>query len=424
MTAAIVLGPSVRERAGRREALRCPALRRHLGLQAVGQIADATVLVALTAVLVLRTTGWHSATELITGLLLAVMPAVLSLPIAWRVADTDCRVRSLSRVHAVRAGIAVAAAIVLVVPNRTLGLAICGLIAAAQAITGSLRAAALPSTVPSPRLAAASSLAVLTGKAAGVAGIALAAASGFIASWIPFVAGACLHSATAVCYGRWRDQLGRPSPEMHAARPAPETVVVPHRHRQVRSVVMLRGITGAATMLFAVVTDRRLGLGDSAYALAIGASSTGMLVGAVIGPVWYRHRHHSAVAHLLPVAAIAAVLIGCAIPGLVTSAAAIVGLAAVSAACRLEADAVVLSAVEDRRGRSFAIYDASFQVAFVVGACLAAASPASPRSSFQVLSLALAATLTAGWLLSSRTVSSPIASMDGDRLDPRTERSR
>ncbi|MFZ4719320.1 MAG: hypothetical protein ACOYMR_07830 [Ilumatobacteraceae bacterium] len=398
MNAAILVDTRVPARSGRREALRCHALRRHLALQAVGQSADATALVTIAAVLVLRTTQWHSVAELVMGLLLAVMPAVLSLPLAWRIADTECRVRRLSTVHAVRAVIAAAAAVVLVVPNRTLGLAICGVMAAAQAVTGSLRAAALPSTVPPSRIAAASSLAVLTGKASGVLGIGLAASTGFVAVWIPFVVAASLHVAASVGYARWRHEHGdRSSGERPVAAP-PSLVSSP----QVLMVVGLRGITGAATMLFAVLADRRLGLGDRGYALAIGASSAGMLLGAFLGPVWYRHRGTSPVAHLLPAAAVLTVLLGSVVSGVTTSALVIVGLAAVSAAARLEADAVVLREVEDRRGRSFAVYDASFQVAFVAGACLAATNPAPPRLTFQLLALGLALLLAASWHMSSR----------------------
>jgi hypothetical protein len=369
---------------GRAEAIRCRVLQRHLVLQGTGQAADAAAAATIAGVVMYKAANWRSPSELAVGLMLAMLPTILSLPIAWRVADAHRRVLTLAWAQLARAVICAAGLLVLVTDSRTVGFAVIGVMTAAQAVTGSLRSAALPRAVHGSRLVAASSLCALTGKVAGTIGAATALGLSLVQPGIVFVAAAAAHVVSSIGYLSWHIDLGG---RATASEPAPDLQrawhQLCHRRSAVRAAVLAVGgrcLLGATAMLFAIHADRRFGLGPAGYAAAIGLCASGVFCGAAFGPSWMRRTAGRAWARNLGRCVVVVALVAAMVPTLVTSALVVFLLSTLFGVLRLQADAAVLSVIDDvDRGRFFATYDASYQLAFLVGAVGAAVSPLPSR---------------------------------------------
>jgi hypothetical protein len=379
MTAAIITRPDPLH-VGRVEALRCEILRRHLLLQGTAQAADAATTATIAGLLMFKTTQWRSPSELAMALVLTLLPAVLSVPIAWHVADKPRRQAILGRTHVVRSIICLAGLLVVPTASQTVGFVLIGLMPAAQAVSSSVRAAALPYVVPSSRLVAANSLCTLVAKAAGCTGALLAVTLGHFDPTLVFVTAATLHLLAAGGYLTWRADLGGRAvddptgPRLRRAW----TNVVHHEHASASALLAIatRCLLGAEVMLLAINGDRRYGLGPAGYAGAIGICATGVFCGSVVGPSWSRRTGGRRWARRAVQLAVVAALVASLTPTLGTAATAVFLFSAAFGALRNRADATVMTAVHDLdRGRFFALYDATYQVAYLLGAVAAAVSP-------------------------------------------------
>ena len=366
--------------AGRVEALRSATLRRHLVLQGTAQAADAATTVTIATLLVLDTASWRSPTELATALILALLPAALSVPIAWHVADAPRRAGTLARMHLVRAVICLSGPMVLFSSGRTVGFIIIGLMTGAQSVSSSVRAAALPFIVPNARLLAANSLCTFAAKVAGTVGASAALVLGRIEPASVFVAAATLHVVSAIGYVTWRIDLGgrcpagANSPNLRRAwgRLMSDDVAA----RSALTAVGGRGLLGAAVMLLAISADRHYGLGSAGYAAAIGICAAGAFCGSAIGPSWSRRVAGRNWARRAGQLALGAALVASVTPTMGTEGGVVFLFAVVCGAMRNRADTTAMSAIDDvDRGRFYAIYDASYQVTYLLGAVGAALSP-------------------------------------------------
>ncbi len=380
---------------GRAEAIRCRVLQRHLVLQGTGQAADAAAAATIAGIVMYKAASWRSPSELAVGLMLAMLPTILSLPIAWRVADAHRRVLTLAWAQLARAVICAAGLLVLFTDSRTVGFAVIGVMTAAQAVTGSLRSAALPRAVHGSRLVAASSLCALTGKVAGTIGAATALGLSLVQPGIVFVAAAAAHVVSSVGYLSWHIDLGG---RATASEPAPDLRrawrQLCHHGSTINAVLLAVGgrcLLGATAMLFAIHADRRYDLGPAGYAAAIGLCASGVFCGTAFGPSWLRRTAGRAWARILGRCVVLVALVAAVVPTLATSASVVFLLSAVFGVMRLRADAAVLSVIDDvDRGRFFATYDASYQLAFLVGAVCAAVSPIPARADGLAVLAALA----------------------------------
>ena len=367
-------------RSGRVDALRCPMLRRHLLLQAAAQAADAAITITVATLLVLQTASWRSPTELATALIFALLPAALSLPIAWHVADAPHRSNTLASTQFVRAIICLAGLFVLFSSERTVGFIIIGLMTGAQSVSCSVRAAALPYIVPGGRLLAANSLCTLCAKFAGSAGVATALVLGRLHPATVFIAAAMLHVVSAVGYSTWSTDLGgrcstgATAPNLRRAwrQLAGDDLAT----RAAFTAVGGRCLLGAGVMLLAISADRHYGMGSAGYAAAIGVSAAGAFCGSAIGPTWSRRAAGRRWARRAGQLVLATAFVASLTPTMGTAAAVVFLFAVVVGALRTRADTTVMSAIDDvDRGRFFSLYDASYQVAYLIGAVTAALSP-------------------------------------------------
>ncbi len=378
--AIVMTGPREVAHSGRVEALRCAVLRRHLLLQGTAQVADAATTITIATLLVLETASWRSPTELATALIFALLPAALCLPIAWHVADAPDRSSTLARTHLVRAAICLSGLMVLLSSDRMVGFVIIGLMTGAQSVSSSVRAAALPFIVPNSRLLAANSLCTLSAKVAGTLGVAAAIVLGHVHPSTVFVAAALLHVVATIGYATWNIDLGgrcitgATAPNLRRAWR--QLMSDEFAARSAFAAVGGRGLLGAAVMMLAISADRHYGMGSAGYAAAIGICAAGALCGSAIGPSWSRRAAGRKWARRTGQIALVAALVASLTPTMGTSAAVVFIFAVMFGALRNRADTTVMSAIDDvDRGRFFAIYDASYQVTYLLGAVSAALSP-------------------------------------------------
>ena len=385
----------VGRQASRPEALRCGIVRRHLGLQALGQIADAAVALTLTRLLLLEM-GGANASDVTAGIAVSVMPAVLSLPIAWAIADSLRRNASLAIAHLARSLIALAAVFVPLTSSRAIGFAIIAAITAAQTVTGNLRSASLGHAVASSRLVAANSLAAVTGKIAGAIGLGLVVMLHFTTPFILFGTAAVLHLAAAAGYHTWTTDLGGHDSESlsvrHVVAHASRALLHPLAFRVVPVTIALRAVQGASMMAFVTVLERRYGAGSVTTTAAVGVTSGGVFMGMLLAPNYWRIHRNPTVRRLATVVLLVSTVAAATIPTAGFCLASQFVVSMMFGALRVRADAAMQSGLEPQaRGRVVAVYDATYHVAFVLGAVLSVANPYAGRQPSLGLTLALGA---------------------------------
>lgn len=369
--------------ASRPEALRCSVVRRHLGLQGLGQIADAAVAVTL-ARLLLAEAASPTSNDVTTAIVTSVIPAVVSLPLAWLLADSLRRNTSLAATQVTRALISIAAMLVPLTSSRAVGFAFIAAITAAQTVTGSLRAASVGHTVERSRLVAANSLAAVTGKAAGALGLALVFTLNFLGPLIVFSAAAALHLAAAVGYVTWSADLGGKTHHTASTRQVARHAFHLSRHPGTLGVVpgtmVLRAVQGASLVTLVSLVEHSAHQQSIATAAVLAATSTGAFIGMAAASTFWRvsrarSMRLSCVIGLLALVAIAAVH-----PSVSTCLPAQFALSMAFGTLRVRADAAVQANCEGAsRGRVVAAYEACYHVAFVTGAVLASANPFAGR---------------------------------------------
>lgn len=372
------LAPPLRS-ATRPEALRCGVIRRHLLLQCAGQVADAAAALSLARLLLLKVSS-PSTGDVTAAITASVVPAVLSLPLAWLVADSLRRRTSLASAHVIRSLIVATAVLVSITGSRVLGLGIIAATTAAQTVTGNLRSASLGHAVPKDRLVAAYSLSAFIGKAAGVLGLGLGLGLHIVGPNAVFVGAALLHVVTAVGYITWSTDLGGRSPSVvtvtNVARAAADVCRRAGGGRVVPMAIALRAVQGASMVTLVSLFERRLDHGLVTTSAVLMATSTGVFVGTQLLPMrgrWGGPRYLRVPGVTGILAALGAVTLVPMVPfHLLTQ----FVLSAVFGSMRVRADVAVQATCETaNRGRIHATYEAAYHVAFVTGASLATLSP-------------------------------------------------
>jgi hypothetical protein len=375
-------------------------------LQGLSQTADAVTALTVTRFLMveLRSTAPR---DLLVALLVSMGPAVLCLPVAWAVADSGCRMRLLATTQLLRAGVSAGAVVALLTSSPALGYTVIGLMTALQTIAASMRSAVLPRAVPTTRLIAANSLCAITGRMAGLLGIALVVGLRVVDQRIVLVVAAVLHSLSAYGYLSWRLELGghRAASSMRdLAREVRSLRHMPGAGGVVPTALALRTMQGAVALAAATSVPQRSS-STTVNATMLGIVAVGTFTGTVLAPNLAAMAQRRNIPSGTTTWAAALLLsAGAFMPQLPARLSLLLMLSVGFGIARLHADTVVQSVVSDHAlGRTLATYDASYQVAFVAGAALVGvAHMAAPEGFPTAGPIVLVAIIVLAPLLSAR----------------------
>ena len=381
LTMAATIGAPGLAPAGVARRERTTSLSGFLITQGLGQGADAAVTLTLAHLVVFSIENGATPATVVKALLTAVLPSLVSLPVAELVSDRCRRHRTLAVVQVARAVVALAAIAVPLTGSARLGYVTVMALMSVAGISHAVRSAALPHVVAPHRLVVANSWASLTGKIAGSTGALAVLAIGRHHPVAMLVVAGAVHLIGAARYAAWPGDLGGGAPtSVHGMaevlRRAAQLITRAPVRRPVLSAIARRALQGATLMAFVVIADERLHLGTSGYATAIAAAAIGTVAGTtVVAPLL--RRHSCTWLELVTWgAAAASLLVAGAMLSLISGVVALVVLAATFQAARLVADSAVQLAVgDDALGRVYSLYDASYHVAMLLGAAVAFSLP-------------------------------------------------
>ena len=353
----------------RRQLLRFADVRRFVGGQGPSQVADAMMTVVLAQHLLFMKSDGPTVARLMQTVAAALVPLVVAGPLAGVVADRVSRRGILVGGQLVRVAIALSMAGVIAADGQTPLLVLWGASLCLNRVMYTARSVSVRHVVRLHELVAMDSLLLTLGGVSGAVGGSLGLGGVQLVGGFTLVVAALIHVVSAVNYARVRAHLGGGSDHTIADwSDAREKLSEPKFVYAIASTSAHRFLSGAMFSIVLLVIDASTAGSASGYALAAGVCGTGTLAGSATAEWFNEHFPRRSLAVLTYSFSAVALCAALAADSRNTYAACLFACAFLFQNLRVCTDATIqTNAARGAGGRTFAIYDLSYNLAYLAG---------------------------------------------------------
>jgi MFS family permease len=353
----------------RRQLLRFADVRRFVAGQGLSQVADAMMTVTLAHHLLFMKSDGPTVSRLMQTVVAALVPLVVAGPLAGVIADRVSRRGILAGGQAARVVIALSMACVIAAGGQTPLLMLWGVSLCLNRVMYTARSVSVRHIVRQHELVAMDSLLLTVGGVAGAIGGSLGVGGMSLFGTATVLGAAALHAVSGIRYVRVRAHLGGGTDHTIAEWSDAKGKLLEAKFvYAIASTSAHRLLSGAMFSIVLLVIDARMSGSASGYALAAGACGTGTLLGSTTAE-WFNERFPrrsmAVLAYSLSAVALCAALV------VDTRNAFMAGLFACAFLfqnLRVCTDATIQkNAARGAGGRTFAIYDLSYNMAYLAG---------------------------------------------------------
>lgn len=353
----------------RRQILRFADVRRFATGQGLGQVADAMLTVALAHHLLFMRADGPTVSRLMQTVAAALVPLVVAGPLSGIVADRVTRRGIIVGGQTVRVVIAVGIAVVISTGGQTPLLVLWGFSLCLNRVMYTARSVSVRHIVRRHELVAMDSLLLTVGGVAGAVGGSIGVAGIRMLGTPTVLVAAILHTVAAVRFARVRAHLGGGADHTIAEWSEAKGLLLEAKFvYAISSTSIHRFFSGAMFSIILLVLDARMTGSASAYALAAGTCGTGTLVGSATAEWCNEHFPRRSLAVLTYVVSAVSLCGALLVDHTNAYLACLATCAFLFQNLRVCTDATIqTNAARGAGGRTFAIYDLSYNLAYLAG---------------------------------------------------------